>query len=1069
MRTNPSSRAGFLPAFLLAAVAVPAALAQDGGPVAKALFDTLEWRSIGPFRGGRAAAVAGIPSQRDTYWFGSCGGGVWKTTDGGKAWTCVSDGTFGGSIGAVAVSESNPDIVYVGCGEKTVRGNVSSGDGLYKSTDAGKTWEFIGLPESRHVPRIRIHPTDPDLVYAAVLGHISGPNPERGVFRSRNGGKTWERVLFANEHAGAIDLCFEPGNPKVLYASTWRVARLPHTLESGGDGSALWKSSDGGDRWERISGNEGFPKGTLGIIGISVSPAKPDRVYAIVEAEEGGLCRSDDGGKTWRRVNGDRALRQRAWYYSRCYADPKDADTVYVVNVQFHKSTDGGRTTRTIRTPHGDNHDLWIDPNDPQRMVQSNDGGANVSYDGGRTWSPQDNQPTAQFYRVTTDNHVPYRVYGAQQDNSTVRILSRTDRGSIGRDDWESTAGGESGHIAPKPDDPEQVWGGSYGGYLQYVNHRTGERRSVNVWPDNPLGDGAIAQKYRFQWNFPIFFSPHDPDLLYAAGNVLFATRNGGQSWTALSGDLTRNDPQKLQSSGGPITKDNTGVEVYCTIFAALESPHQKGVLWCGSDDGLLHVSRDGGKSWANVTPPTLAEWTQINSIEAHPFEPGGLYVAGTRYKLDDFKPYLWATTDFGKTWREITAGLDPAWFTRVVRADPMRQGLLYCGTERGTWVSFDDGRRWQSLRLNLPITPITDLAVRGDELIAATQGRSFWILNGLDHLRQLTPESSDVLFTVFRPTPAVLGGGGGFRGFGAAPASVGQNPDAGVVVRFLLDGESGKAIDDEVLVEFKDTSGQTLRRYSTKGKPERRGRRGGDDEGEGEGAGDGDDGDVDAPLELDAKGGMNKLAWDGRVAGAKGFKGMVLWSGIGRGPEVPPGEYTVRVSRGDEAREATFQVLKDARWSCSDQDLVARFRFAVATRDLLTRTHEGIERLRRVRDGIDATLERGKGVDGIKELENTGRSLKDRLTKIEETLYQTKAKSSQDVLNFPIRLNDKLANVMNAVIGSAGPPTEQAEAVRGELSEAIVAELDQLDRLLGEELDVFNALAAKKGVPHVK
>lgn len=1047
--------------------------AQGAGSVPKVLLDTLEWRNIGPFRGGRADAVAGIAGDRDTYWFGSCGGGVWKTTDAGKSWQCMSDGFFGGSIGAVAVSESNPNVVYVGCGEKTVRGNVSSGDGVWKTTDAGKTWTFVGLPESRHVCRIRIHPTDPELVYAAVLGHISGPNPERGVYRSKDGGRSWERVLFANEQAGAVDLCFEPGNPRVLYASTWRVIRLPWALESGGEGSALWKSTDGGDTWENLSGNDGFPKGTLGIIGMSASPAQPSRVYAMVEAENGGLCRSDDGGKTWRVVNGDRNLRQRAWYYSRCYADPKDADTVYVVNVAFHKSTDGGRTTRTIRTPHGDNHDLWIDPNDPQRMVQCNDGGANVSTDGGRTWSPQDNQPTAQFYRVTTDNHVPYRVYGAQQDNSTVRILSRSDRGGIGSDDWESTAGGESGWLAPKPDDPEQVYGGSYGGYLAYVNHRTGERRTVNVWPDNPLGDGAIAQKYRFQWNFPIFFSPHDPDLLYTAGNLLFRSRNGGQSWTAISPDLTRNDPTKLQSSGGPITKDNTGVEVYCTIFCALESPHEPGVLWAGSDDGLLHLSRDAGASWRDVTPPTLPEWAQINSIEAHPFEQGGLYVAATRYKLDDFRPYLYATTDYGQTWREITGGLDPAWFTRVVRADPVRAGLLYCGTERGVWVSFDDGRRWQTLRNNLPITPITDLCIRDGDLIAATQGRSFWIFDHLDHLRQLDPAQGEAGWHLFQPAPTVLAGGRGFRGFGAGGGSSGQNPAAGLVARFLLPGTDGEPVTDEVLLEFLAADGTVLKRYSTKGKPERprRGRRGGDDaeDGEGEGRPAEADGDDDAPVKMELKAGMNRVEWDGRMPAAKGFAGMVLWNGLGAGPQIPPGAYRVRLSNGDEALEQPLQVLKDPRWSASDQDLVERFRFVVAARDLLTRTHQGIERLRAVRQGIDDTLKRAAGIAAAAEVQKAGKALQDRLTAIEETLYQTKAKSSQDVLNHPIRLNDKLAGLMNAVAGSAAAPTAQARDFWAEISAAIGAQLDDLDGLLQKDLAAFNELATQRGVPHVK
>ncbi len=1052
---------------------LPTLAAQDpAGPVPKLLLDTIEWRNIGPFRGGRADAVAGIAQDRDTYWFGSCGGGVWKTTDAGKTWNNVSDGTFGGSIGALAVSESNPDIVYVGTGEKTVRGNVSSGDGVWKSTDAGKTWHFTGLPESRHIGRIRIHPTDPDLVYVAVMGHISGPNEERGVYRSKDGGQSWERVLFANEQAGAVDLCFEPGNPKVLYASTWRVIRLPWTLESGGEGSKLWKSTDGGDTWQDLSGNDGFPKGPLGIIGVSASPARPQRVYAMVEAQEGGLFRSENGGGSWTRVNSERDLRQRAWYYTRCYADPKDADTVYVVNVGFHRSTDGGRTFSRISTPHGDNHDLWIDPNDPKRMIECNDGGANVTFDGGATWSPQDNQPTAQFYWVTTDSHVPYRVYGAQQDNSTVRILSRSDRGSITADDWEPTAGGESGWIAPHPDDPDQVYGGSYGGYLQFLNHRTRERRTVNVWPDNPLGGGAIDQKVRFQWTFPILFSPHDSNLLYTAGNRLFQSRNGGQSWEPISPDLTRNDAEKMQPSGGPITKDNTGVEVYCTIFQACESPLQQGVLWCGSDDGLIHVSRDGGRNWQDVTPKGMPEWMQINCLEAHPFEKGGVYVAGTRYKLDDFRPYLYVTTDFGATWREITSGLDPAWFTRTICADPVRQGLLYCGTERGVWVSYNDGRLWQRLQQNLPITPVTDLCVRGDELVASTQGRAFWILNGLDHLRQLdAAHAADGQVHLYRPTPGTFGGGGGFRrGRGGSGSAVaGQNPASGVELRFLLPGEPGTAIDGEVTLDFLDAEGTVVQQFSTKGKApaERRGRRGADAEEEGEG----EAGEPEQPtlLKMSAKAGMNRFLWDGRVPGARGFPGMVLWSGLGSGMQLPPGTYTARLAHGDSKVVTDVEVIVDPRWSCTAADLQARYRFFVECRDLLNRTHDGIKRLRAVRDGVDDVLQRAAGIDGEADLKAAADKLKASLTEVEETLYQTKAKSSQDVLNFPIRLNDKLAGVMNGVAGSTAAPTAQAIAVKADLTARIEEQLARLDQALTVELKAFNLLATAKAVPHVK
>ena len=1012
----------------------PTALATDDEPMPSSLFDTLEWRSIGPFRGGRSCTGTGIPGDRQTYYFGACGGGVWKTTDAGRSWNNVSDGFFGGSIGAVAVAESDPNVIYVGTGEKTVRGNVSSGDGVYKSTDAGKTWKHIGLKESRHVGRIRVHPTDPDVVYVAAMGHLSGPNEERGVFRSEDGGATWEKVLYANEHAGAVDLTFDPTNPRILYATTWRILRTPYSLESGGEGSGLWKSTDGGDEWTELSRAEGLPQeGPLGIIGVTVCRSRPDRVYAQVEHEEGGLFRSEDAGETWAKVNSDRSLRQRAWYYTRVVADPVDPDVVYALNVGFHRSKDGGKTFGRISVPHGDNHDLWIDPADPKRMIQTNDGGANVSFDGGETWSAQDMQPTAQFYRVTTDNHVPYRIYGAQQDNSTVRILSQGPRGSITERDWEPTAGGESGHIAPHPLDPDIVYGGSYGGFLTRVNHKTGERRNVNVWPDNPMGWGAKDLRYRFQWNFPIFFSPHDPTILYAAGNVLFKTTNEGQTWTAISPDLTRDDDSKLGPSGGPITKDNTSVEYYCTIFAACESPHEPGVLWAGSDDGLVHLSRDGGKTWTDVTPEGLPEWTQVNGIEPHPTEKGGLYLAGTRYKLDDFEPYLFKTLDHGATWTRIDEGIDREHFTRAVRADPVRPGLLYAGTERGVYVSFDDGARWQSLQLELPIVPITDLALKEGDLIAATQGRSFWVLDDLHHLRQLEPALADKATHLFAPEATVRSGGGRSRGGGAR----GQNPPSGVVLRFRLQEEP--ADDVEVALEIVDASGETARRFSTKEK---------------------DDG------KLEVEQGMNRFEWNLRYDDAKEVDGMILWSGGVSGPRALPGEYTAKLSVGEEVHETTVVVRKDPRSTSTEDDMAAQFRFLMAARDKLTETHEAIERLREVRGQVDTVLSRA---DGHEELETLGGDIKTASTEIEEALYQTKNKSRQDPLNFPIRLNDKLAGVAGAVAsGGDYPPTDAQRAVYRELSEKIDVQLERLGSLEKSEIVEFNKKAMELGVPHV-
>ncbi|MGA9574067.1 MAG: hypothetical protein WBS20_08990, partial [Lysobacterales bacterium] len=696
-------------------------------------LESLKWREIGPYRGGRSAAVTGIPQDRETFYFGSTGGGVWKTTNGGGDWNNISDGFFGGSIGAVAVSTWDPNVIYVGTGEVTVRGNVSVGDGVWKSTDAGRTWSQVGLKTSQRIPRIQVHPRDPDTVYAAVMGNLFGASEERGVFRSTDGGKNWQKILYINDEVGVVDLVMDPTNPRILYASSWRVIRTPYSLESGGEGSKIWKTTDAGEHWQSISENEGMPKPPLGISGLSVSASNPDNLYAIIEAAEGGVFRSTDAGKTWVRVNKERKLRQRAWYYTRIQADPLDEDVVYVMNVQFHKSKDGGKIFEKISTPHGDNHDLWIDPSDPKRMIEANDGGANISYDGGENWSVQSNQPTAQMYRVSTDNAFPYRLLGGQQDNSAVRIRSRSAfDDAIGTRDWEPTAGGESGHVVARPDNPDIVYGGSYSGYLIRYNHSNGDVRAVNVWPDDPMGWGAADLKYRFNWNFPIMISPHDPGTLYAAGNVLFKTTDEGQTWQAISPDLTRNIKSKQGSSGGPITKDNTSVEYYGTIFAVAESPLRPGVIWTGSDDGMLHVSRDAGQSWTDVTPKGhndgLPGEIQINSIEANPFEAGGLYLAATAYKNSDFSPYLFKTSDYGKHWEKIIQGIPADHFTRVIRADTEQRGLLFAGTEFGLYLSRDDGESWQSSQLNLPVVPITDLALKEGNLIAATQGRGYWI-----------------------------------------------------------------------------------------------------------------------------------------------------------------------------------------------------------------------------------------------------------------------------------------------------------------------------------------------------
>lgn len=1001
------------------------------------LYNALEWRSIGPYRGGRSAAVTGVPGKPNLFYFGSVGGGVWKTTDAGNTWANISDGFFGGSIGSVAVSEWDNNVIYVGQGEATVRGNVSFGHGIWKTTDAGKTWAFTGLKNSNHIPRIRIHPKNPDLVYAAVLGDLFKSSDERGVYRSEDGGKNWKRILFANADAGAVDLCMDPNNPRILFASTWRIRRTPYSLESGGEGSALWKSTDGGDTWKNISANEGMPKGIWGIVGISVSPVNSNKVYAIIENDNGGVYRSDDGGTTWKKMNDDRNLRQRAWYYSKIYADTKDEDIVYVMNVSYHKSKDGGKTFKAMNANHGDHHDLWIAPEDNQRMIIGDDGGGQVSFDAGENWSTYNNQPTAQYYRVITDNHFPYRIYGAQQDNSTQRVLHRTDGYSIGDHDWETTAGGESGHIAIDPTDEDVVYGGSYDGYLERRNHRTGESRSVNAWPDNPMGSGAEGAKYRFQWNFPIFFSPHNPKKLYAASQHLHVSYNGGESWELISPDLTRNDPTKLGPSGGPITKDNTAVEYYCSIFAVAESPYEKDLIIAGSDDGLLHVTKDGGKNWEKITPSGMPEWMMFNSVEFDPFVKGGAYIAGTRYKSGDYQPYLYKTKDYGKTWTKITDGIDPSHFTRVVRADPKRAGLLYAGTEFGMYISFDDGASWKPFQLNLPIVPITDLTLKNDNLIAATQGRSFWLIDDLTPLHQLSEAVAKSDSYLFKPMPSYRMNGGQGR---QESKTEGKNHPNGVMIHYYLRDTAKTKASLEIL----EINGTLIKKFSTK--PDKKLKE----------------------EEMKIKPGMNRQIWNMRYADAEGFDGLIMWGASLAGPKAVPGIYKAKLTINDQVQETEFEILKDPRTSGSVADIKAQFDFAIAVRDKLTETHKAIKNIRTVRDQVNRVTDPMKDKKELKDVVDMGKSITDDMKKIEESLYQTKNRSGQDPLNFPIRLNNKLGALAGEVDGSDYRPTEQVKTVYKELSDKIDLQLNNLRQIMKDKLPKFNDLVRQKQVSAV-
>ncbi len=989
-------------------------------------YKSVQWRNIGPFRGGRSAAVTGVPGKSNLFYMGATGGGVWKTTDAGNTWKNISDGFFGGSIGAIAVSQWDNNVIYVGGGEVTVRGNVSSGNGIWKSVDAGKTWIFTGLKNSRHIPRIRIHPKNPDIVFAAVLGDLYKSSTERGVYKSTDGGKNWKKVLFANADAGAVDLIMDPNNPRILYASTWNVRRTPYSLSSGGEGSALWKSTDAGETWKNISKNEGLPNGIWGITGITVSPLDSDVVWAIIENKEGGVYRSNDAGKTWKRVNKERKLRQRAWYYSRIYADTKDKNTIYVMNVQYHRSKDGGKTFETFNAPHGDHHDLWIAPEDASRMIIADDGGAQITFDAGENWSTYNNQPTAQIYRVTTDHAFPYRIYGAQQDNSTVRIRHRSDGRFISEKDWESTAGGESAHIAVDPANNDVVYGGSYSGFLTRVNHKTKEVRAINVWPDDPMGHGAEDFKYRFQWNFPIFFSPHNPKKLYTASNHLHVTYNEGQSWEIISPDLTRNDPKTLKASGGPITKDNTGVEYYATIFAAVESPVEKDLIWTGSDDGLVYITRDGGKNWNNVTPKSMPEWMMINCIEVDPFVKGGVFVVGTKYKSGDYKPYIYKTDNYGKSWRLIVNNIDSEDFTRVLRADPKRKGLLFAGTEKGMYISFDNGNFWQKFKLNLPVVPVTDLSIKNNNLIAATQGRSFWIIDDLEPLRQIDKNLIKEDFFLYKPANTYRMGGGR----GATSKTLGQNAYGGVAVHFYV---KDTAKTDTISLTFYDSKNQLIRKFSNHSDKEKK---------EGK---------------LKVKPGSNVFHWDLMYPGADKVKGMILWWASLNGPKALPGKYSVSLTKNKRSKTQEFNLLKDPRSTATLQDMQAQFDFITEVRDKLTETHLALKNITKVKDQINVLKKSVSDKDKYKELLDYADSISKQLTEIENNLYQTKSKSNQDPLNFPIKLNNKLAHLNSLTSMGDYRPTDQAIAFKNEVIGEIDKELNALKKIFNIEVINLN------------
>ncbi len=998
------------------------------------IFSNVKYRQVGPFRGGRSGTVAGSFKNKNTFIFGATGGGVWKTTDGGSNWKNISDKYFGGSIGAVAIAQSDESIIYAGEGENTLRGNVSEGlNGMWRSEDGGRTWKLLSLKNTRHISRIVIHPKNPDIVWVAAIGHLFGSSDDRGVYKTTDGGKTWRKVLFANANAGAVEIIMEPGNPSTLYASTWNVKRTPYSFESGGPGSGLWKSTDAGETWVNLMDKKGMPKKeVIGNIGIAVSAINPERIYALIECKSRGLYRSDDGGNTWEKQTDDANICQRAWYFSKIFADTKNENIVYALNVGLYRSTDAGKTFKPINTPHGDHHDLWIDPEDANRMIVADDGGAQVSFDAGNNWSTYQNQPTAQFYRVSTDNHFPYRILAAQQDNSTVRILSTSNGGQITTDDWSPTAGAESGYVVADPLNPDIVYGGNYGGYLSRLDHKTGENRAISVYPDNPLGAGASSTKYRFQWNFPIFFSPHNPKKLYAGGQHLFSTENEGQSWEVISPDLTTNDTAKQKSSGGPITQDNTSVEYYCTIFAAIESPYEKDLLWTGSDDGRVNVSKDGGKNWSDVTPPAAGKLMMWNCIDADPFKKGAAYIVGTKYKMDDFKPYIFKTEDYGKTWKEITTGIPSMYFARAIRADKKRPGLLYAGTEYGMYISYNDGANWRPFQMNLPLVPITDMTIKNNDLIVATQGRALWVVDDLTTIQQYDE-------TILDKNLFILPINESFRrdGFVNANAkNAGTNAANGSVINFFVKemSDSSKAV-----IVLMDKNKKEIKRFATDAK------------------------EKNEKIELVK--GMNSFVWNMNYPEAEKIDGMILWNGAVGSPKAIPGGYYVKVKVDKDSMERPFTILPNPAYNITQQGYEDQFNTLVSIRDKFTDIQKAIKSIRDVRSQINDFVDR-QGKDLPKEIKQKSDTINKQLTAVEEALYQTKAKSGQDVLNYPIRLNDKISGLFDYAGSGYNPPTIQVKQAYNELAALADIQLNKLKSLMEIDVVELNKIIREKAVP---
>jgi photosystem II stability/assembly factor-like uncharacterized protein len=1023
--------------------AAPAVNAQQVDPKT---YGGMKWRLIGPFRGGRVITVAGVPSQPNTYYFGAVGGGVWKTSDGGTTWDPLFDKQSVSSIGALAVSDSDPNVIYAGSGEACIRGNISYGDGVYKSTDAGKTWTNIGLRDTRHIGAVIVHPTNPDIVYVAALGHAYGPNTERGVFRTRDGGKTWEKVLFLDDRTGAIEIVFDPKNPHVLFAAMWEGWRTPWTLNSGGAKDGLYRSGDDGATWKRIEGN-GIPEGPLGRIGVAVSGADSNVVYALIEAKEGGLYRSEDGGEHWSLVNPDHRFRQRAWYFTHAWADPKSVNTVYIANTGLYRSTDGGKTFERLPAPHGDHHALWIDPNDPSRMINGNDGGATISVDAGKDWTTIYNQPTAQFYHVAADNDFLYRVYGSQQDNSSVGIPTRTDHGYIDRGDWTAVGGGESGYVVPDPRDSNIVYADDEGPFFTRFDRRTGQAQSIQQWPEDISGHAAVTQKYRYTWTMPIVISSHNPDVIYHTSQFVFRSTDAGHSWKEISPDLTRNDKSKQQDSGGPITKDQYSVEYYDVVFTLAESPKQDGVLWAGTDDGLIQLTRDGGKNWSNVTAKDIPEWSAISLIDASPFDTATAYVAVDAHKLDNFHPYIFKTSDFGKSWTKIIGGLPDNSYVHAVREDPAKKGLLYAGTETGVWISFDDGAHWQALQLNLPVTPIHDLIVHNDDLVVATHGRSFWVLDNIAPLRQLNAAVANEPAHLFAPATAWRTRFGHYR---ARRYSIGENPLEGAYIYYWLKD----APKEPAKLEFLDAQGKVIRKFSSevKKKPE-----------------DKDEFDTEPEVEhIPAEAGLNRFVWDLRYEPPAKIPAAIYDNGQPAGPLALPGAFQVRFTVAGKSSTAPLEIKMDPRVKTSAEELRAQFDLLMKLRDREEEMNRAILAIRDLRNQLQSLEKRLGAKDETKTVTGSGAELRKKIAAIEEELIQVHATAQEDEANYPTKLNSKLGYLTGVVDSADAAPTEAELAVFAALDKQVQAQLASWRDVLAKDLPALNDSMRKANIPSV-